>query len=68
MSTLSRQAAIWRFYSGCQNNVPIGGRYFVTTTYAASFFSEYFYDMRYNCRINKFGLTENGVDDKMADF
>jgi hypothetical protein len=35
------------FYSGCQNNVPIGGRYFVTTTYAAAFFAEYFYDMRY---------------------
>jgi hypothetical protein len=23
------------FYSGCQNNVPIVGRYFVTTIYAA---------------------------------
>jgi hypothetical protein len=35
-------------YSGCQNNVPIVGRYFVTTTYAAIFFSENDYDKRYN--------------------
>jgi hypothetical protein len=26
-------------YSGCQNNVSLAGRYFVTTTYAALFFS-----------------------------
>jgi hypothetical protein len=29
---------LFSFYSGCQDNVPIGERYFVTTTYAAILF------------------------------
>jgi hypothetical protein len=32
------QNRVLPFYSGCQNNVPIVGRYFVTTTYAAILF------------------------------
>jgi hypothetical protein len=35
------------FYSGCQKNVPIAGRFFVTTTYAAIIFPEHIYDKRY---------------------
>jgi hypothetical protein len=30
----------FRIYGGCQNNVPIVGRCFVATTYAAILFSE----------------------------
>jgi len=36
------------FYSGCQKNVPIAGRFFATTLMPPSFFSEHYYDKRYN--------------------
>ena len=34
-------------YSGCQKNVPIEGRFSVTTPYAAVHFPEHHYDKRY---------------------
>jgi hypothetical protein len=48
------------FYSGCQKNVPISGRFFATTFYAAILFSERDYDKRYNPARSEIGQKPGG--------
>jgi hypothetical protein len=38
------------FYSGCQKNLPIAGRFFCDNAYTATLFTEHYDDKRYNMK------------------